>query len=60
MDFQEFPKLLYKGGDISAEYVVVLDEAGEDAAGGFEPADLNPDEPTADAPKKRGRPAKVQ
>lgn len=60
MEHQEFPKLLYKGGDIHAEYVIVHDEAQEDAAEGFEVASLDPDKPVADAPKKRGRPAKAQ
>ena len=58
MDFQEFPKCLYLGGDIAAEYVIVNNEAEEDAAEGFEVANLNPD--AQPAPKKRGRPAKVE
>ena len=60
MEHQEFPKLLYKGGDINAEYVIVHDEAAEDVADGYEVANLDPDKPAPDAPKKRGRPAKAQ
>lgn len=59
MEHQEFPKLLYKGGDINAEYVIVHNETEEDDAEGFEVANLDPDKPT-DAPKKRGRPSKAQ
>lgn len=61
-DFQEFPKLLYLGGDINAAYVVVNDEAGEAAAEGYEVANLDIEEAAdaSDAPKKRGRPAKAQ
>jgi hypothetical protein len=60
-DFQEFPKLLYLGGDINAAYVVVNDEAEEGAAEGYEVASLDPESAaTPDAPKKRGRPAKAQ
>lgn len=60
MDFQEFPKLLYKGGDIHAEYVIVHDQEQEEDAEGYEVANLNPESIPADAPKKRGRPAKAQ
>lgn len=59
-DFQEFPKLLYLGGDIEAAYVVVKDEAEEAAAEGYEVANLEPKDEAPDAPKKRGRPAKAQ
>lgn len=59
MDFQEFPKLLYLGGDINAEYVVVNDEAEEDAAEGYEVANLDLVPGEAKVPTKRGRPRKA-
>lgn len=60
-EFQEFPKLLYLGGDINAAYVVVKDEAEEDAAEGYEAANFDLEAAAAsDAPKKRGRPARAQ
>lgn len=59
MDFQEFPKLLYRGGDILSDYVIVYDEAQEDEAEGFEAANLDVDQ-AAPAPAKRGRKPKAE
>ena len=59
MDFQEFPKLLYLGGSIEAAYVIVHNEAEEDAADGYEVANLSQAEGEAKVPAKRGRPRKA-
>lgn len=53
--FQEYPKCLYKKGNVEAEYTVVEDESKEDEARTDGYADAYE---TEDAPKKRGRPAK--
>lgn len=58
MDFQEFPKLLYLGGSIDAVYVIVNNEQEEDAAEGYEVANLSQAEGEA-KPAKRGRPRKA-
>ena len=57
--FQEFPKSLYAGGDVTADSIVVFDAAEEEAkrAEGF----IGPGESLEKSaePKKRGRPRKV-
>lgn len=60
MEHQEFPKLLYKGGFIGAEYVIVQNEAEEADAEGYEVANLElAEESQEPAKRKPGRPKKV-
>ena len=57
MDFQEFPKCLYLGGNIEAEYTVVLDETEE--AVKREAGFSSPGESAEEEPKRKpGRPRK--
>lgn len=51
----EFPKVIYQGGDPTAEYVVVNDKAEQDSmsAKGFLPIGQTPE-------KRRGRPPKAK
>ncbi len=61
-DFQEFPKCLYLGGNLEAEYVVVFDDVQEadKRALGFAVIGEAVEEVTQEAPRKRGRPAKAE
>ena len=53
--FEEYPKCLYKKGNVEAEYTVVMGDSQEEEARDNGYADAYE---TDDAPKKRGRPAK--
>lgn len=61
----EFPKMIYLGGDLAAEWRIVADEAEQGAAAkeGFYPHGEGKKataEPVADdQPKRRGRPPKA-
>lgn len=63
--FQPYPRMLYRGGDVSADHVIVKSEDEEAAKraegfrGAWEPQEKA--EPEADAPAKRrpGRPRKA-
>ena len=57
MNFQEYPKCLYRGGKLDAEHVVVFSAEEEEAAGDFSPLDSADEE--VEAPKRKpGRPKK--
>lgn len=60
----EFPKMIYLGGDLAAEWRIVADEAeqAEAAKEGFYPHGEGKKaiaEPVDDQPKRRGRPPKA-
>lgn len=57
--FQEFPKCLYVGGDVTANYCIVFDRAEEGIKRkeGFSGPGESLEK--SEEPKKRGRPKKV-
>lgn len=60
----EFPKMIYLGGDLAAEWRIVADEAEQASAAkeGFYPHGEGKKaaaEPADDQPKRRGRPPKA-
>lgn len=60
----EFPKMIYLGGDLAAEWRIVADEEEQAAAAkeGFYPhgdGKKAASEPADDQPKRRGRPPKA-
>lgn len=59
--FQEFPKCLYVGGDVTADSVVVFDRDEENAKRreGFSGPGESLEKSEEPALKKRGRPRKV-
>ena len=59
--YQEFPKCLYQGGDVTADSVVVFDATEEQSkrSEGFIDPGESLEKSEDPAPKKRGRPRKV-